>query len=188
MAERALVDRLKVTATEGRAVALAHVALGLARQDDPATRGRALGHFNTALGVMDVAEVHKRDPIYRRTVNRAQDLLTAMHQAGEIDFEPADVFMENEDGEVEIERRCAEPIKRRPPSYPGAAEARGVTGVAVVKYDIMANGSVENPKLAYAVPEGFFERAALRAVENWRYAQGLPCSDWHVQFVFRLRG
>ena len=56
------------------------------------------------------------------------------------------------------------------PSYPRGAERRGVEGYAVVEYTVSASGDVENPTVVESEPEGVFDRAVLRAIEEWAYA------------------
>jgi protein TonB len=55
------------------------------------------------------------------------------------------------------------------PVYPGGAYANGRQGWVVVRFNVDADGSVGRAAIARAVPGGPFNRAALRAVSNWRF-------------------
>ncbi|MEL7028187.1 MAG: TonB family protein [Pseudomonadota bacterium] len=61
------------------------------------------------------------------------------------------------------------PLVRIPPQYPSKALARGIEGVVIVEFDIAADGSVMNAVVIDAEPAGYFERAALNAVAQWKY-------------------
>ena len=56
------------------------------------------------------------------------------------------------------------------PEYPRGAERRGIEGSVRIAYSIDADGNVVNAQIVEASPEGVFDRAALAAIENWRYA------------------
>jgi protein TonB len=56
------------------------------------------------------------------------------------------------------------------PSYPRGAERRGVEGSVTVRYTVSASGDVTAAEVVEATPQGVFDRAALNAVEEWRYA------------------
>ncbi len=53
--------------------------------------------------------------------------------------------------------------------YPEEARAQGVEGRVVVRYDVTADGSVDNAVVAVAEPAGVFDQAALAAVRSWRF-------------------
>ena len=55
------------------------------------------------------------------------------------------------------------------PTYPEQAKAAGVQGWVKVRYDISADGRVENLLVAESQPPGLFDAAALTAVAQWRY-------------------
>ncbi len=65
------------------------------------------------------------------------------------------------------------------PEYPRGAERRNVEGFVVVSYSIDAGGTVVGASVAEAQPEGIFDRAAIRAVENWRFASADAQTDGH---------
>ena len=53
--------------------------------------------------------------------------------------------------------------------YPLQARAAGIEGRVLVRYDVTAEGRVENARIESAVPAGHFEAAALDAVRSWRF-------------------
>jgi protein TonB len=62
-----------------------------------------------------------------------------------------------------------EPRARGELPYPPAAKRDGVTGYVVLNLLINAEGRVEQVQILEAQPEGVFEEAARRAVEDWRF-------------------
>ncbi|MGA0934010.1 MAG: energy transducer TonB [Pseudohongiellaceae bacterium] len=50
------------------------------------------------------------------------------------------------------------------PQYPYAAARRGLKGFVIVEFDVSEVGAVINPEILVSVPEGAFDRAALRAL------------------------
>lgn len=53
--------------------------------------------------------------------------------------------------------------------YPPAAKAEGIEGYVVIRYDVTAQGTVIDPEVVEAVPEGVFEEAALASIVQWRF-------------------
>lgn len=53
--------------------------------------------------------------------------------------------------------------------YPPFARAAGVEGLVIVRYDVTAEGRVENAEVVAAEPPGVFEDAALTTVRSWRF-------------------
>ncbi|ABI66511.1 outer membrane transport energization protein TonB [Maricaulis maris MCS10] len=73
------------------------------------------------------------------------------------------------------------------PEYPRGAERRGIEGSVRIAYSIDADGNVVNAQVVEASPEGVFDRAALAAIENWRYAPAAGQTDGHSrELEFRL--
>lgn len=56
-----------------------------------------------------------------------------------------------------------------PPVYPRAAVRRGQEGWVDVEFTVLADGSTADAEVTAASPERVFERASLRAVEQWRF-------------------
>lgn len=53
--------------------------------------------------------------------------------------------------------------------YPPEAQAKGIEGYVVVRYDVDATGRVVNPRVIEAQPQGIFDAAALDTVSSWRF-------------------
>ncbi|MBL8782298.1 MAG: TonB family protein [Alphaproteobacteria bacterium] len=62
-----------------------------------------------------------------------------------------------------------QPIAQGLPAYPRIALERGVEGRVVMSITIMQDGSVRDVRVVSARPQGYFEAAAVRAVQTWRY-------------------
>ena len=61
------------------------------------------------------------------------------------------------------------PIVRVPPQYPMRASERGLEGWVVVEFTITATGTVRDVVVIAAEPPRIFDRAAIQAVEKWKY-------------------
>lgn len=78
------------------------------------------------------------------------------------------------------------------PPYPAACAGRGVEGEATVEFDVTNAGNVVNARIVEAT-DSCFERAALRAVERWKYTpleeadpDGIRETGLRRTFVFEL--
>ena len=89
------------------------------------------------------------------------------------------------------------PIYKPAPRYPRRALARGIEGYVVVEFTITSNGSVKSPSVVggfdrTGVPTDIFDRAALSAVERFKYrpplSKGQPVERHGVRnrITFRL--
>lgn len=80
-----------------------------------------------------------------------------------------------------------EAIERVAPEYPRGAERRGIEGSVRVTYSVAPTGEVVNAEIAEATPAGVFDRAALSAIESWRFAPAAAQTDGHsYELQFRL--
>jgi len=81
--------------------------------------------------------------------------------------------------------RDAQPLVRIPPQYPSQCQrtARG-TETVVVEFDVTPEGSVINARVLDST-NTCFNRAAMRAVERWRYAPRVV--DGNAQPRFGVR-
>lgn len=61
------------------------------------------------------------------------------------------------------------PVSLPAPEYPREAARAGVEGHVVVEFTINIQGRTEDIDILSAEPRGMFERAAQRAVADWRY-------------------
>ncbi len=55
------------------------------------------------------------------------------------------------------------------PVYPSRPLTKGIEGHVDLVFDIAVTGSTTNIRIIDAQPQGLFERAAIRALEKWRY-------------------
>lgn len=55
------------------------------------------------------------------------------------------------------------------PIYPRRAQARGIEGWVLVEFTVTPLGTVTNPVVVDAEPQGIFDKAALDAVVKWKY-------------------
>ncbi|GHG03312.1 energy transducer TonB [Thalassotalea marina] len=61
------------------------------------------------------------------------------------------------------------PIVKVQPIYPRRAQSRGIEGYVIVEFTVTTNGSVRDPIVVEAQPEGIFDRAALDAASKFKY-------------------
>ena len=61
------------------------------------------------------------------------------------------------------------PLVRIEPDYPVRAAQRGIEGYVVVEFTISPAGTIKNPRVIQAEPNGVFDSAALAAVSRWKY-------------------
>jgi protein TonB len=71
--------------------------------------------------------------------------------------------------EEEAERTLA-PLLLVNPEYPPGAASSSIEGFVDVRFNVTAEGLVEDASVALADPPGVFDRAALAAISRWRYA------------------
>lgn len=78
-------------------------------------------------------------------------------------------------------------ISRSPLTYPRQALKQGLEGYVLINLLINESGDIEAAKVLESEPEGVFETAALRGVQNWRFTparyQGQPVKVWARQRV-----
>lgn len=61
------------------------------------------------------------------------------------------------------------PLVRIPPRYPRSAARRNVEGVVKIAFTITKDGRVKDPQVLTAIPEGVFEKAAIKAIMKWKF-------------------
>ncbi|MBX3705377.1 MAG: TonB family protein [Pseudomonadales bacterium] len=81
----------------------------------------------------------------------------------------------------------AVPIVTSPPEYPARAIQRGIEGWVLVEFSIDRLGRVVDPRVVDAQPHGIFERAAMQAVERYRYKPRLVNGEAQVVSGVRQR-
>ncbi|WP_203290811.1 energy transducer TonB [Maricaulis parjimensis] len=75
------------------------------------------------------------------------------------------------------------------PDYPHSAWVRGRQGWVVVRFNVLADGQVDDVRIAHAVPSGPFNRVSRRAVSQWQFQplqSGTPLQNCVVLFEYRL--
>ncbi|GGW80645.1 energy transducer TonB [Alteromonas halophila] len=61
------------------------------------------------------------------------------------------------------------PIVRVAPAYPRRAQQRGIEGFVIVEFTVTKQGTVRDPVVVEANPQGIFEQAAIDAVLKFKY-------------------
>lgn len=61
------------------------------------------------------------------------------------------------------------PIVKVQPVYPRRALSRGVEGYVIVEFMVTKTGTTRDVRVVEADPEGYFERAAVKAAEKFKY-------------------
>lgn len=82
--------------------------------------------------------------------------------------------------------------KRAVPEYPHKARRMNVEGSVLVQVVVDRRGMPQNPSILKAAPTGYFEEAALRAVQRMRFTpgrlKGQPVNTLvNIPFTFKLR-
>lgn len=79
------------------------------------------------------------------------------------------------------------PLVRVAPQYPRRAMSRGIEGWVQLSFSISPTGSPTNVEVVDADPQNIFNRAAVRAVEKWKYkpkvVNGQPVMRHGVEVV-----
>lgn len=61
------------------------------------------------------------------------------------------------------------PVSVPPPEYPRVAQRRGTAGTVEVEFTVGTDGTVTSSRVVSASPPRVFDRAALDAVDRWRF-------------------
>jgi len=85
----------------------------------------------------------------------------------------------------------AVPMVRVPPQYPERAMQRGIEGRVLVEFTISKSGAVKNAKVIAAEPKKVFNRAALKAVSQWKYnpkiENGKPVEQMGIRTIINFQ-
>ena len=85
----------------------------------------------------------------------------------------------------------AVPMVRVTPTYPERALQRGIEGRVLVEFTITKSGSVKDAKVVAYEPNTIFNKAALKAVSQWKYnpkiVNGKPVEQPGVRVVFPFK-
>ena len=77
-------------------------------------------------------------------------------------------------------------VKKVAPKYPRKAAIAGVSGWVEIEFDVSANGEVDSPKVVHAKPKRVFDRAAVRALAQWKFAAGNAPRHSKVRIDFSI--
>ncbi|HCT3749510.1 TPA: TonB family protein [Klebsiella aerogenes] len=93
-------------------------------------------------------------------------------------------------GDLSSNKVTAAPVavSRAAPFYPAQAQALKIEGRVRVKYDVMADGRVDNVEILSAQPANIFEREVKNAMKNWRFVPNKPVNGAISTITFRLNG
>lgn len=95
-------------------------------------------------------------------------------------------------GNIPLSSNVMIPLIRTTANYPSRALANGIEGYVELSFTVNEFGNVQDPVVLYAEPDGYFERAALRSIERWRYAaavengEPVPTHDVRQRIVFQI--
>jgi protein TonB len=87
-----------------------------------------------------------------------------------------------------------QPEIRVPPEYPQRPAQRGIEGYVILEFDITPQGEPFNIRVVEEEPQGYFARAAVRAVTRWKYApktvngRQVVREDVRTRLTFNLEG
>lgn len=141
-----------------------------------------------------IKEIIKRPPPVEKQpktrVNTTADTFTSGTEVGpivfDLDSEPRITpALNGAEGD-------AMPLVTSPPEYPPALAKRGVEGWVVVEFSIDTLGRVINPFVVEGQPKGAFDRAALRAIQRYKYkpkvlnGEGVTVSGMRQRILFDL--
>jgi protein TonB len=98
-----------------------------------------------------------------------------------------------ESGNAGHDRVAAPLAGNPPPRYPRIARSRGEEGRVLIRVSVLGNGRVGNAEVTKSSGHGSLDRAALKAVERWRFEPALRAgkpvtATLTVPIVFRLEG
>ncbi len=85
------------------------------------------------------------------------------------------------------------PIRTMQPYYPRDAARKRLEGKVVVEFALNKYGRPENIEIKESIPEGVFDKSALKAIKTWRFdlehaggANVVPERRWLQEITFRL--
>ncbi|WP_200821288.1 energy transducer TonB [Oceanicoccus sp. KOV_DT_Chl] len=84
------------------------------------------------------------------------------------------------------------PIVKVAPMYPRRANSRGVEGYCTIEYTVTKNGSIKDPVAVDCEPQGYFERASIKAALKFKYkprvidGEGIDVLGVQNRFTYEL--
>jgi len=90
---------------------------------------------------------------------------------------------------IEVRSNLPRALVRVQPDYPVHEKIRGVTGKVDLQFDIDRDGSVSDVRVLQSSPENVFDRVAIAALKQWRFAaSGVAGQVYTQSFAFSLAG
>lgn len=183
-ARQAWVERTQAAISAGNLIAPAGASAKdlLAENNSWASeREQLTGEMRTALLITADLEIDNRQLAY------AENLLsTAIELDADVD-EVAAVRAALESALIEEESNRVVPVsdlvvvKTTPPRYPSRAAERNISGWVDVYFTVTADGNTENIEVSASEPETTFDRAAMKAVDQWIFEP----SEYRGQIISR---
>jgi len=85
-----------------------------------------------------------------------------------------------------VEGAALVPIHRVDPEFPGEAVRAGAQrGRVTARMTLDASGKVTNVEIVDALPRRLFDRAVLKALVDWRYADGAAGRVVEIEIAFK---
>jgi len=75
------------------------------------------------------------------------------------------------------------PLQRIEPVYPYRAQQSGIEGFVTLRFSVNPEGGVQDVEVVEAKPKRQFERAAIQAINKWRYQPRPGATDKLVQVI-----
>ncbi|MGL5375945.1 MAG: TonB family protein [Aeromonas veronii] len=75
------------------------------------------------------------------------------------------------------------PLQRIEPVYPYRAQQAGIEGFVTLRFSVNAQGRVQDVEVVEAKPKRQFERAAMQAINKWRYQPRPGATDALPQVI-----
>ena len=77
------------------------------------------------------------------------------------------------------------PLQRVQPDFPAREKIRGITGKVELQFALAADGSVADVSVLESTPEHVFDRTAIAALKQWRFATPVDTAQRYTQtFAF----
>jgi len=73
------------------------------------------------------------------------------------------------------------PIVKVEAIYPSRAITKGIEGYVDLMFDVTVTGKTVNIRVVASQPKGYFEKAAIRALEKWKYKPPIKDGVAHAQ-------
>ena len=79
------------------------------------------------------------------------------------------------------------------PEYPARALAKGIEGYVDVRFDVTPAGTTQNITVIGAEPQNIFDKAAIKAVKNWKFqpvviqGEAKPYSGMEQRITFQMQ-